>query len=382
ATRAMRDPRDFTAELAQVAVAAGRWGEAGRRWRTALAVEPALAGAAVATLGAAPDVARDTIRAAMGGAPPVVAARRALAELELAWGAPRRGWAVLAELSPSEETAAAWRAFAEAAEERQAPLVARDAWAALARWRRDPEVALRGATAALDGGDAAGALPFTAVAQSLLAPSLVLRDVLPVRLRALAALGRAADAAALVDSVRPALAPLQLRVLESQLGWAFLRAGDVTRARPLVPRMDDDEAAALLAVYEGDFARARTLLAGADASNTLLLVPRTLLARSRATTAPQAGRGLAALARADTVAAVAAFEAAAVETPDAAPLLPTAPEAIEADLAWARLALAAGDATTAIARLEHLILTWPTSALVPQARRTLDEARRRAGGPS
>jgi len=29
----------------------------------------------------------------------------------------------------------------------------------------------------------------------------------------------------------------------------------------------------------------------------------------------------------------------------------------------------------AIAQLEHLILTYPESALVPQARRTLDQAR-------
>ena len=31
--------------------------------------------------------------------------------------------------------------------------------------------------------------------------------------------------------------------------------------------------------------------------------------------------------------------------------------------------------TEAITLLEHLILTYPTSALVPQARRALDEAR-------
>jgi outer membrane protein assembly factor BamD (BamD/ComL family) len=32
-------------------------------------------------------------------------------------------------------------------------------------------------------------------------------------------------------------------------------------------------------------------------------------------------------------------------------------------------------AADAVAQLEHLILTWPRSALVPQARRRLDEAR-------
>ena len=34
-----------------------------------------------------------------------------------------------------------------------------------------------------------------------------------------------------------------------------------------------------------------------------------------------------------------------------------------------------GDATAAVAHLEHLILTYPQSALVPQARRELELAR-------
>nr|MCU0627389.1 hypothetical protein [Gemmatimonadaceae bacterium] len=406
ATRAIRDPRDFTAELAQVAAARRAWGDAARRWRTALAIEPALAGAAIASLAQAPAATRDTLREALGGAPALVAPRLALAELELAWGLPRRAWGALADLPPDETTAVAWRSFAERAEEQRAPLAARDAWAALHAWRRDPEAALRSATNALDGGDAAGALPLVTEAQGLLVPRLALRDAIPVRLRALAALGRAADATALVDSVRPSVPAVQLRVLEGELAWAWLRAGDVARARPLVTRLDDDEASALLAVYEGDLATARAKLAGADAANTLLIVPRALLARSTVARAPAAGQGLAALARGDSTAAVTALEGAAIEVQGAAPLVlalaarvragrgdvvgaiaawervvstyPNAPEAPEGDLEWARLSLQQGDAATAVARLEHLILTWPQSALVPQARRALDDARRRA----
>jgi TolA-binding protein len=54
---------------------------------------------------------------------------------------------------------------------------------------------------------------------------------------------------------------------------------------------------------------------------------------------------------------------------------PTAPEAPEAELEWARSLRRGGDPAAAIARLEHLILTYPTSALVPQARRELELAR-------
>ncbi|HEY0969689.1 MAG TPA: hypothetical protein VGE02_01795, partial [Gemmatimonadales bacterium] len=50
----------------------------------------------------------------------------------------------------------------------------------------------------------------------------------------------------------------------------------------------------------------------------------------------------------------------------------SSPEAAEADLAWARELRARGASDGAAARLEHLILTYPGSALVPQARRELE----------
>jgi len=49
------------------------------------------------------------------------------------------------------------------------------------------------------------------------------------------------------------------------------------------------------------------------------------------------------------------------------------PEAAEADLSWAKSLASRGDTAGARTRLEHLILTYPSSALVPQARRALDQ---------
>ncbi|MGH7671464.1 MAG: tetratricopeptide repeat protein, partial [Gemmatimonadales bacterium] len=46
-----------------------------------------------------------------------------------------------------------------------------------------------------------------------------------------------------------------------------------------------------------------------------------------------------------------------------------------ADLEWARLLLRQGRAQDAVRRLEHLILTYPGSAFVPEARRELERAR-------
>jgi TolA-binding protein len=54
---------------------------------------------------------------------------------------------------------------------------------------------------------------------------------------------------------------------------------------------------------------------------------------------------------------------------------PGSPEAPSAELEWARALRRRGDAAGAAARLEHLILTYPQSALVPQARRELELAR-------
>ncbi|CAA9359808.1 MAG: hypothetical protein AVDCRST_MAG11-4048, partial [uncultured Gemmatimonadaceae bacterium] len=110
-----------------------------------------------------------------------------------------------------------------------------------------------------------------------------------------------------------------------------------------------------------------------------------------------AGRAFLALARADTAAAAAAFASAAPTVPGGTPLLlataarlhaalratdravaiwtaivadhATSPEAPEAELEWARALRRAGQPAAAAARLEHLILTYPESALVAQARR-------------
>ena len=58
--------------------------------------------------------------------------------------------------------------------------------------------------------------------------------------------------------------------------------------------------------------------------------------------------------------------ASAPEAPGTAPA---------AELALAELLLDQNRPQDAVTQLEHLILTYPSSALVPQARRRLDEAR-------
>jgi TolA-binding protein len=56
---------------------------------------------------------------------------------------------------------------------------------------------------------------------------------------------------------------------------------------------------------------------------------------------------------------------------------PKSPEAPEALLAWGRALRDAGDSAGAIARLETLLVDYPDSALLPQARRDLERLRGR-----
>ncbi|NUP56180.1 MAG: tetratricopeptide repeat protein, partial [Gemmatimonadaceae bacterium] len=74
------------------------------------------------------------------------------------------------------------------------------------------------------------------------------------------------------------------------------------------------------------------------------------------------------LARGDEAAAVGLWERVVAQYADS-------PEAAESELEWARALRRRGDAAGAVAHLEHLILTAPQSALLPQARRELDLAR-------
>jgi hypothetical protein len=130
----------------------------------------------------------------------------------------------------------------------------------------------------------------------------------------------------------------------------------------------------------------------------LALLSRTTVARSATV-----GRAFLALARGDSAAAATGFSVAAAELADATSLLlamaarvesargadaralplwtrvaeefTDSPEAPEARLEWARTLARRNDARGARTQYEELIIRYPTSALVPQARREMDALR-------
>ena len=394
--------RALAAERARVQSARGEWSQAAASWRDAVENGPHLVPEAAFALGAAAGDARDDIRRALTGETRSSPARLLLAQLELMWGSPAAAWSALSTLPPNDSTAAAWRDFGERAEGSEAWLPARDAWrAVLGASKCDAESALRAADDAVRGGDPIGALavldehPCAASGPSHAKVSAALR------VRALAQAGRPQEATA-------ALARLQLtdderRVLTTDVAWAWVRAGDTGKARAMMGDALVDDTTGVrgwLALYDGDVATARTALREVGTPSSDAVRAQAIIARTRGDRAPRLGSAFLALARHDSARAAVEFEAAATELPDAASLLLASAaeiryargegaaaiaiwqhilgdygdsaDAAPAELALARALLASGDRAGAKAHAEHLILTYQSSALVPQARRLLE----------
>jgi hypothetical protein len=404
ARAALGSSGDLHLEIAQTRAAMGQWEESAEAWRAALAAAAYLEQAAAYALMPAPIESRDAIRAQFFAPPLIVAARRALAALETSWGSPANGWLALRDLPADSVSAAAWMDFARRAEAEERWTHAREALAAVLRWRQSPDVALRAAVAALNSGDPGGALALAPLTAAGADSARLARTLLPVHVRALAALGRPASAERLVESYERWLSSTTRAALARSIAFGWVRVGDMTRARGALsvagPDADSSDAAGWLALYSGDLKSARKLLrASGDASPELALA-LALIARVKDDSAPQLGQAFLVLARGDTVRAAAELAETADHLPAAASLIlytaaqlraasgddalavplwtrvveqyASSAEAPAADLEWARALRRAGDRPGSVARLEHLILTYPRSALVPQARRDLE----------
>jgi len=408
--------KDLQFELAQSRAAQGQWVESAQAWRLALSTADYLEQAAAYALVPTPSSTRNQIREIFLALPIEVPARRALADLEMSWGSPIDGWNALKGLPPDSAAADAWSEFAKRAEAEERWGLARDALESSLRWRRTPEIAVRAATAAINAGDAAAALRLAPLSDARGDSALAARSYLPLTVRALAALGRPAEAERLVTSYDRFLPPGARNNLTRTIAWGWVRTGDMARARAALNSTgaegDSSDAAGWLALYEGNLKSARNLLRGGTESSPELALALGLAARLKTDTAVAVGKAFLTLARNDSAAAAAEFERAAAVTPAVRSLLlftaariyaargsdssaiglwrriveqeKDAPEAPQAELEWARLLRRKGDNAAAAARLEHLILTFPESSLVPQARRELDLVRSAVpsvGGP-
>ena len=408
AEAALGGTRDLAAEFAQMQAALGMWVASATSWREASETMDYMVQAAVFSLIATPDSLRDGVRAVFAAPPAALPSRRILASLEMRWRSAREGWAALSQVTPTDSAVNAWIDFAGDAEANESWLTARDAYAAAAAQRpHDHALRVKAATAALAGGEPTSAL---ALLQPLLASgdSTAAGAVALIEVRALAALGRAEEIERILAQRAGPLGEQGVKQAQRTLAWAWIRSGDLVKARAALlagggGTEEDVRVEAWLALYDGDLKTARGGLRRTDETSRDVVTAMALLSRTRADNSPPVGRAFLLLAKGDTALASRAFESAADSLPDAAPFVllvaarlarasgdtphavelwrrvldqyPTAPEAAESELDWARVLRAQGNSAAAIEHLEHLILTYTQSSLVPQARRELELAR-------
>jgi tetratricopeptide (TPR) repeat protein len=426
--RALGTPGALAIELAELGQRTGDWQAAALEWAAAVSAVPSQLPNAVSQLEDAPPDQRDRVARALTVPDAPAVARRLAAELLLGWGRPERAWDTFAATleSSSPETASALRRFADRAAG-AAPGVRRVRGLALARLADlvpGPLAARARAEAAralLDAGD-------RAAARSVLA-TLAGDATAPADAQALAqsALVEALIADGQLDSATAGLARLdaerggrgsgeERERLRHALAGAWIAVGRLDRAETALGADSSVDGLALrgwVELYRGDLESAVESFRGAgpyagdrDAATARTTV-LALLEQIDAERSPELGAALFALARGDSSGAVAGLRRAAGRLPSArgrpdvllraaqiAARQGRAHEALAAELLaevvrtggrgaaapaaeleWARLLLRQARPGDAVAHLEHLILTYPGSAVVPEARRELERAK-------
>jgi tetratricopeptide (TPR) repeat protein len=416
----MGDPSALAGELALLAAAENDWEGAAREWAVAIGRYPGYRLSARNALARAPDDARSAVlRALTRGSP---AARRLAAELEAQWGDPAAGYALLSDNLPgsNEESVDALRQFLDASRAADGPAAARTRGQAL------EQIALRStgagasrtrleaARAYADGGDAPAARRMLAdLAADGSAPPEMASGATATLVTVLLKEGQVAEAERQLAAFRATLPEETANRLASQVAEGWVRQGNLDRAEAALANDSTVEAIALggrILLYRGDLKGAATALreagpfAGSREDATARTTLLALIQPIEADSLPALGAALLSLARGDSALAVRQLEQVADGLPpqaggaelrllagqveagrgravEAERLLraasdSTAPAtAPAAELALAQLLLSAGRTQEATGQLEHLILAYPGSAVVPQARRLLDIAR-------
>jgi len=244
-------------------------------------------------------------------------------------------------------------------------------------------------------------------------PSAIASDAGATLVDVLISEGKLADADRRLRELRPQLNSDEFDSLRRKLASAWIKIGELARADSTIAADSSVEGLALsgrVHLYQGDIKGAveRFRAAGPYTSDRVEATWRTtllaLLQTFETDSNPKLGHALLLLEQGDTAQASSGLEELASALPPqhggaelnllagrlllssgratdaerlfraaAAPEAPgTAPAA---ELALAELLIGSGRASEAVSLLEHLILTYPQSALVPQARRRLDEAK-------
>jgi tetratricopeptide (TPR) repeat protein len=410
----------LAAEMAQILVAEGQWDAAAGEWLLAARQLPGYLLTGLAALTPAPDrvragvielLARDT----------TLLARRLQAPLMARWGDPLDGADQLIAALPDspQQASEALTQFAEQLRPMGTPGAAQARGRALEELaRRSVGLAasrarLESARAYQEAGDRDGARRMLGNVASDTTSGAASAGAATTLIGVLVDDGRIDDAERRLESARPGLPADEFQALNRRVAAGWIRRGDLNRAGRLLQADSTVEGMALsgrIAIFRGDIAGGVTRLrmAGPYAGTREEATERTallaLLQPIESDSLPALGAALLLLERRDSAGAAASMERVAGGLPpdhggaelryfagtiyhglarrdhaerlyraaatEAAPT--TAPAA---ELALGRLLIELRRGAESIPILEHLILTYPTSALVPQARRALDEAR-------
>ena len=417
----LQRPDALAPELAQLAVADSDFPTALREWLPAIRRLPGYRVTAVSTLSQAPDSVRPTLFRQLGQEADFPA-RRLEADLRARWGDPAGALATLQRSLPEDQGQAleALRGLLDqvrlrpgrgalAATGRILELIAeRSSEGERARLRLD---AARAYTAA--GERDAARRMLTGIADDRAAQGPIAAGATTTLVQVLIAEGKLDEAAQRLADHRGEMGGEEFASLQRRLALGYVQAGQLARADAAIAGDSTVDGLALsgrVHLYEGDVAGAieRFKAAGPFAGERTEATERTallaLLQPIESDSLPALGVALLELTRGDTAAAIAGLERVAADLPapkggaemrllagrlaaaigkagDAERLLKAAASteapgtAPAAELALAEVLLEQRRSAEAVAQLEHLILTYPASALVPQARRRLDEAR-------
>ena len=421
AGRQQLGPTALAPELAQLAVLESDYASAAKEWLVAIRKLPGYRSGAVVTLRPTPDAQRPGVLKVLDadGSPDAL---RLDAELRARWGDPVGGYERLVQVLPSDpvESRDLLRQFAEALRGNTAPAYrqamgrALEAMAQRTNGAQRSRLQLDAAQAYLDGGDRASARRMLAsLADDGESPAALSASASGTLLRLLVEEGKMEEAEKSLAQYRGVLSTQEMATLTRRVALGWARAGKLERAEALAAADSSVDGLALrgqLKLFQGDIAGAVELLraAGPYAGTREQATGRTtllaLLQPIEEDTLPELGAAFLALERGDTAAAVSGLaalgakrprnkggaellllagrlEAARGQAPAAEKLFraavdttapATAPAAL---LELGRLLASSGRGGEAVPVFEQLILDYPRSALVPQARRALDEAK-------
>jgi hypothetical protein len=417
----LRRPDALAAEMAQLSLSEGDYSTALREWLLAVRRLPGYRGTAVATLSQVPENTRADLLQLLNRESDLTSSRLE-AELKARWGDPLGAYRTLATALPDDRAQAieALRGLLDQIRTLRTS-AARQAQGHLLEALADRSPSPQASRLRLEAGQAYSAAGDREAARRMLAglandrttPGSIATDAATTLVGVLISEGKLDEASERLNQRRSTMSADTHDGLKRRIAAAWIRQANLGKAEAAIAADSSIEGLALggkILLYRGDIRGAveRFKAAGPYAGDRAEATERTallaLLQPIDADALPELGKALLLVEQGDTAAASAGLERVAAElSPQhggaelyllAGELAAAAGKPLDAErlfrlaavkeapatapaaeLALAQLFISSGRQREAVEVLEHLILSYPESALVPQARRKLDEAR-------